>query len=51
MLLSRHKNAGQNRDIEMANRSFENVSDQISGNDSTKSKFDSGGNKEETEFW
>jgi hypothetical protein len=26
MLLSRHKNAGQNRDIKTANRSFENVS-------------------------
>jgi hypothetical protein len=26
MLLSRHQNVGQNRDINMANRSFENVS-------------------------
>jgi hypothetical protein len=26
MLLSRHKNAGQNRDIEIAKKSFENVS-------------------------
>jgi hypothetical protein len=26
MLLSHHQNAGQNRDIEIANRSFENVS-------------------------
>jgi hypothetical protein len=26
MLLSRHKNVGQNRDIKIANRSFENVS-------------------------
>jgi hypothetical protein len=26
MLLSRHQNAGQNRNIQMANRSFENVS-------------------------
>jgi virulence-associated protein VapD len=26
MLLSRHQNAGQNRDMEIANRSFENVS-------------------------
>jgi hypothetical protein len=26
MLLSRHQNAGQNRDIEIANRSFENMS-------------------------
>jgi hypothetical protein len=26
MLLSRHQNVGQNRDIKIANRSFENVS-------------------------
>jgi hypothetical protein len=26
MLLSRHQNAGQNRDIKIANRLFENVS-------------------------
>jgi hypothetical protein len=26
MLLSRHQNIGQNRDIKIANRSFENVS-------------------------
>jgi hypothetical protein len=26
MLLSRHQNVGQNRDIKVANRSFENVS-------------------------
>jgi hypothetical protein len=26
MLLSRHQNAGQNRDVKTANRSFENVS-------------------------
>jgi hypothetical protein len=26
MLLSRHQNGGQNRDIKIANRSFENVS-------------------------
>jgi hypothetical protein len=26
MLLSRHQNVGQNRDIDIANRSFENVS-------------------------
>jgi hypothetical protein len=29
MLLSRHQNAGQNRDIKIANRSFENVSQLI----------------------
>jgi hypothetical protein len=44
MLLSRHQNAGQNWYIEIANRSFENVSVQIFADDSNKSKFDSGGN-------
>jgi hypothetical protein len=44
MLLSRHQNVGQNRDIKIANRSFENVSVQIFGDDSNKPKFDSGGN-------
>jgi hypothetical protein len=41
MLPSLEQNAGQNRDIKIANRSFENVSVQIFGNDSNKSKFDS----------
>jgi hypothetical protein len=36
MLSSSHQNAGQNWDIEIANRSFENVTVQISGNDSNK---------------
>jgi hypothetical protein len=44
MLLSRHQNVGQNRDIKIANRSFENVSVQIFGDDCNKSKFDPGGN-------
>jgi hypothetical protein len=44
MLLSCHQNVGQNRDVKIANRSFENVSVQIFGDDSNKSKFDSGGN-------
>jgi hypothetical protein len=44
MLLSRHQNAGQNWDIEIADRSFENVTVQIFGDNSNKSKFDSGGN-------
>jgi hypothetical protein len=39
-LLSRHQNVGRNRDIKIANRSFESVL----GDDSNKSKFDSGGN-------
>jgi hypothetical protein len=43
MLLSRHQNAGQNRNINIANRSFENMTVQIFGDDSNKSKFDSGG--------
>jgi hypothetical protein len=29
MLLSRHQNVGQNRDIKIANRSFENVSHRL----------------------
>jgi hypothetical protein len=44
MLLSCQQNVGQNRDIKIANRSFENVSVQIFGDDSNKSKFDSRGN-------
>jgi hypothetical protein len=44
MLLSLHKNAGQNRDIKIANRSFENVSVQIFVNKSNNTKSDSGGN-------
>jgi hypothetical protein len=45
MLLSHHQNAGQNHDIKIANRSFENVAQlKIFGNKSNKSKPDSGGN-------
>jgi hypothetical protein len=44
MLLSRHQNVGQIRDIKIANRSFENVSQFKYLDDSNKSKFDSGGN-------
>jgi hypothetical protein len=43
-LISRHQNVGQNRDIKIANRSFENVSVQIFGDDCNKSNFDLGGN-------
>jgi hypothetical protein len=43
MLLSCHQNVGQNRDIKIANKSFECVTVQIFWNDSNKSKFDSGG--------
>jgi hypothetical protein len=40
-LLSHHQNAGQNWDIEIANRSFENVSQfRLFGDDSNKSKLD-----------
>jgi hypothetical protein len=46
MLLSRHQNASQNLDIKIANRCFENVAQfKYLG-----TKFDSGGNQEETEF-
>jgi hypothetical protein len=41
MLLSRHQNVGQNQDIKIANKLFENVTVQIFGDDSNKSKFDS----------
>jgi hypothetical protein len=42
MLLSHHQNAGQNHDIKIANRCFENMYN--------RSKLDSGGNEEEIEF-
>jgi hypothetical protein len=43
LLLPHHQNAGQNRDTEIANRLFENcVTVEIFGDDSNKSKFDSG---------
>jgi hypothetical protein len=46
MLLSRHQNVGQNRDIKIANRSFGKcVIVQLFGDDSNKPKFDSGGIK------
>jgi hypothetical protein len=52
VLLSRHQNVGQNQDIKISNRSFENVPQfKYLGDDSNKSKFDSGGNEEEIEFW
>jgi hypothetical protein len=44
MLLSRHQNAGQNRDIKIADRSFENVTVQMFRDDSNKLKFVSRGN-------
>jgi hypothetical protein len=42
MLLSRHQNAGQNHDIKIGNKGFENVAQ--------KSKPDGGGNQEEIEL-
>jgi hypothetical protein len=52
MLLSRHQNVGQNRDIKIANKIlWKCVTVQIFGGDSNTSKFDSGGNEEEFEFW
>jgi hypothetical protein len=45
MLLTRHQNAGQNRDIKIAKRLFENVSQfKYLGTTVTNPKFDSGGN-------
>jgi hypothetical protein len=45
MLLHHHQNAGQNHDIKIGNRSFENVAQlKYLGMAVTLSKFDSGGN-------
>jgi hypothetical protein len=44
MLLSRYQNTGQNHDMKIANRCFENVTVQISSKNSKKSKLYSGGN-------
>jgi hypothetical protein len=45
MLLSHHYNAGQNHNVKISNRSFENAGMfQISGKDSNKSKLDLGDN-------
>jgi hypothetical protein len=45
MLLSRHQNVGQNRNIEIAKQIiWKCVIVQIFGDDSKKPKFDSGGN-------
>jgi hypothetical protein len=50
MLVFLHQNAGQNRDIKEATGSFENVSQFKYLGRSMTSKFDSGGNLEQTEF-
>jgi hypothetical protein len=44
MLLSRQQNVSQNRDIKIANRSFEDVTVEVFGDGSGKSKFDPRGN-------
>jgi hypothetical protein len=45
MLLSHHQNSGQNRDIKITNRPFENLSQfRYLGMTGTKSTFDSEGN-------
>jgi hypothetical protein len=52
MLLSHHQIVGQNHDIKIANRSFENMSQfKYLGMRCNKSKFDLGGNREEIEIW
>jgi hypothetical protein len=43
-LLFYHQNTGQNHDVNLANRLFENVSVQTFGKNINKSKFDSRGN-------
>jgi hypothetical protein len=50
MLLPLHQNAGQNHDIKVGNRCFENVLLFKYWKDSKKSKYYSGGNSEELEF-
>jgi hypothetical protein len=44
ILVSRDQNAGQNWEINIGNRSFENVTVQVFGNDSNKSIFQPVGN-------
>jgi hypothetical protein len=51
MLVSQDHNAGQNREIKIGNRTFENVSQFKYLGTTNKSIFDSGGNQEESEFW
>jgi hypothetical protein len=51
MLLSRHRNTGQNHVIKLCNRCFENAAQfRYFGNDYNKSKFDLGGNEREIEL-
>jgi hypothetical protein len=49
--MSWDQNAGQNREIKIGNRAFENVSQFKYLGTTVTSKFDSGGNQEEIEFW
>jgi hypothetical protein len=52
MLLSRHQNVGQNRDIKIANRSFENVSQfKYLGTTVTNQNLIQEEIKEEIELW
>jgi hypothetical protein len=43
MFVSRYQTGGQNQDIKITNRSFDDVSVKTLGNESNKSKFHSGG--------
>jgi hypothetical protein len=51
MLMSRDQNAGRTREIKIGNIIWKCITVQAFGNDSNRSKFDSGGNQEEIEFW
>jgi hypothetical protein len=52
MLVSHDQNAGQNQDIEIRKQIiWKCVTVQVFRNDRNNSKFDSGGNWEEIQFW
>jgi hypothetical protein len=51
MLVFHHQNAGQNQDIQIANKTSERVTVEMFVNDSNKSKLDGGGTQEKNECW